>query len=377
MSGPTAGARLGYTGKEAKEKGQELLDNFFKGFSGVKIAIDDSKKFLRRYGYVEDFIGRQRRLPEINMNPYDAQLKYKTQESTNPNFNPLFGCGYRKISNDPVAIWQQILDAYVILSNLNQLRKNCTYQVKKEMSNMAFENYKKIAANPSVMLSKQIDTGGKYIDKRTNEQKIIEDLAILSEFLQTRYYKKSYIEPNEDLDRLVAAYRNKYDLNYPKSIPNTQMSLQAWTGKIAQAERQCFNARIQGSAASLTKLAMIDIYNDPILNQCKTKLIIPVHDELLVECPEEYADIVEKRLPEVMINAAKRGGDDVPQSCDPYNVSRWYSDTAGAFIQEEFKKLEAKGKTREAALAEVIKNHIEVPEAAIIKTIETGCDLEF
>ena len=122
---------------------------------------------------------------------------------------------------------------------------------------------------------------------------------------------------------------------------------------------------------------MIDIYNDPQMRAWGAKLIIPVHDELLVECPEEYADLVEKRLPEIMVNAAKRVGDDVPQSCDPYNVSRWYCDTAGAFIQEEFKKLEKKGLSRDEALAEVIKNHSEVPQQAIIKTIETGCDLEF
>ena len=43
MSGKTAGIRLGYEGDEAREKGEELLNNFFTGFSGVKKAIDDSR----------------------------------------------------------------------------------------------------------------------------------------------------------------------------------------------------------------------------------------------------------------------------------------------------------------------------------------------
>lgn len=138
------------------------------------------------------------------------------------------------------------------------------------------------------------------------------------------------------------------------------------------------------SAASLSKLAMVDIFRDEELNKLKTKLIIPVHDELLVECPAYYADQVEKRLPEVMIAAALKGGNRVPQACDPYNVSRWYADVCAAYILDEFNKLESgnaeKGiqpLTKEEAIKIITNNHPEFPEDAIIRTIETGCDLEF
>ena len=161
--------------------------------------------------------------------------------------------------------------------------------------------------------------------------------------------------------------------------------IQANTGRIAQAERQCFNALIQGSAGTLTKKAMIDIYRDPQLRAWDTHLIISVHDEVLVECPEEYAEQVEKRLPEIMINAAIELGITAPaMKCDPYNVSRWYADSAAVAIRAEFDKLEKGDEkkgilplTREEALQKVYDNHIEFPKEAIYKSITEGIDLEY
>ena len=49
-------------------------------------------------------------------------------------------------------------------------------------------------------------------------------------------------------------------------------------GKIADATRQCVNARIQGSAASLTKLALIELRNNQRLKELGFRLLIPVHD---------------------------------------------------------------------------------------------------
>lgn len=48
--------------------------------------------------------------------------------------------------------------------------------------------------------------------------------------------------------------------------------------KIADATRQTVNARIQGSAASLTKLAMIKLYNNKRLRELGFRLLVPVHD---------------------------------------------------------------------------------------------------
>jgi len=55
-------------------------------------------------------------------------------------------------------------------------------------------------------------------------------------------------------------------------------------------ERVALNTPIQGTAADVIKIAMIRVYN-ALKNECpEAKLILQVHDELIVECPEEYAE---------------------------------------------------------------------------------------
>lgn len=111
------------------------------------------------------------------------------------------------------------------------------------------------------------------------------------------------------------------------------------TGFIAQAERQAVNSRVQGGAASLTKKALIDIYNDPELRRMGAYLINTVHDEILIEAPDEYMQQCADRLCEIMINSAKSYVANVPMSVDPYITNCWYLDEFNALVKDEFKKL--------------------------------------
>ena len=58
------------------------------------------------------------------------------------------------------------------------------------------------------------------------------------------------------------------------------------------AERIALNTPIQGTAADLIKLAMIQVENALNINYPKAQLLLQVHDELIVECPEEIAEEV-------------------------------------------------------------------------------------
>ncbi len=60
------------------------------------------------------------------------------------------------------------------------------------------------------------------------------------------------------------------------------------------AERVALNTPIQGTAADIIKLAMIRVYNALEEKGLRAKLILQVHDELIVECPPEEADEVKK-----------------------------------------------------------------------------------
>ena len=49
---------------------------------------------------------------------------------------------------------------------------------------------------------------------------------------------------------------------------------------------------IQGSAAELIKIAMIDMYKKLLKEDLKSKMILQIHDELLFEFPEDEEDIL-------------------------------------------------------------------------------------
>lgn len=95
-------------------------------------------------------------------------------------------------------------------------------------------------------------------------------------------------------------------------------------GKIADATRQCVNSRIQGSAADLTKLAAIEIYNNQRLKELGFKLLVPVHDEFIAECPRENAKECAELFSKCMSDAARDMN--IPISTDVEITERWYGE---------------------------------------------------
>lgn len=96
-------------------------------------------------------------------------------------------------------------------------------------------------------------------------------------------------------------------------------------GKIADAERQVVNSRIQGSAADMSKLAMIKVGNDQRLKELGFRLLIPVHDELIGECPIENAKECSERFADLMSQAAS-GQLEIPIKCDVEITDCWYGE---------------------------------------------------
>lgn len=97
------------------------------------------------------------------------------------------------------------------------------------------------------------------------------------------------------------------------------------SAKIAEAQRQCVNSIIQGSAADMTKITMIKIHDDEELNKLGYKLIIPVHDEVLGVCPKENAKAVRDRLEHIMVHIVD-GFFKIPMKCDIEVTERWYGE---------------------------------------------------
>ncbi|WFS61546.1 DNA polymerase I [Pseudodesulfovibrio thermohalotolerans] len=81
----------------------------------------------------------------------------------------------------------------------------------------------------------------------------------------------------------------------------------------AQARRQAVNTIIQGSAADIIKMAMVQTYKDKRLKELEARLILQVHDELIIEVPAANIDPAGARLTEIMQNVTKL---DVPLKVD-------------------------------------------------------------
>ena len=214
-----------------KEKAQVIQDKVFKGFPAIPKFEANSKQMARDLGYVDTLWGRKRRLPNMQLEPYEFDFTNYNSK----NFDPL------SFNNDTdfTIEQEQLIDYYLALLN-------------KAYGRQQKEDIKAKAREEGIIIK---DNGG----------------------------------------------------------------------FIADAERQCVNARIQGSAADMSKKAMLLIGNDERLKELGFKLLIPVHDELIAECPVENAKECKERFAYLMSIAAKDKLE-VPISCDVACSYAWYGE---------------------------------------------------
>ena len=76
---------------------------------------------------------------------------------------------------------------------------------------------------------------------------------------------------------------------------NSYDSMTKW-----RAERQAVNHQIQGTAADVVRMAMINVDKADLEKKYGCKMTLQIHDELLFECPEESAQQAHKEISELM-----------------------------------------------------------------------------
>ena len=86
-------------------------------------------------------------------------------------------------------------------------------------------------------------------------------------------------------------------------------------------ERMALNTPIQGTAADILKIAMINIYNEFNKRGLRAKIIIQVHDELLIDCPSDEVSEVIEIVRDKMENSYKLS---VPLKVDIEMGKNWY-----------------------------------------------------
>ena len=135
--------------------------------------------------------------------------------------------------------------------------------------------------------------------------------AYLERFHGVRDYMKRVVEEAKERGYVSTLYGRRRELPELKS---SNFNLRSF------GERVALNMPIQGTAADIMKLAMVHADQRLRREMPEARLLLQVHDELIVECPAEVSEAVSRILKEVMENAAALS---VPLTVDVHSGHSW------------------------------------------------------
>ena len=119
-----------------------------------------------------------------------------------------------------------------------------------------------------------------YLSKYQGIKQFMEDIVETAKtegYVETLFHRRRYIPEIKSNNYMVRQFGSRIAMNTP----------------------------IQGTAADIMKLAMINVYKELQNKNLKSKIILQVHDELLIEAVEEEKEQVEKVLKQEMENVIK------------------------------------------------------------------------
>ena len=135
-----------------------------------------------------------------------------------------------------------------------------------------------------------------YLEKYSGIKKFMDDIVETAKnngYVETLFHRRRYI---------------------PELSSNNYMVRQF-------GARAAMNTPIQGTAADIMKIAMINVFNKLKEENLDAELVLQVHDELILECRVEQKDVVAKLLKENMENAITM---DVPLKVETSEAYNWY-----------------------------------------------------
>jgi len=146
--------------------------------------------------------------------------------------------------------------------------------------------------------------------------------------------------PRKEAKRYIDSYLNNYDkvksymdnivaigkeLGYVETILNRRRYIPELKSRNFNVrsfgERIAMNTPIQGSAADIIKVAMVKVFDELNRRKLKSRLILQVHDELIIETHKEELDQVKDIVKDIMENCIKL---DVPLKVDLKVGDSWY-----------------------------------------------------
>ena len=141
-----------------------------------------------------------------------------------------------------------------------------------------------------------------------------------------KQYIETYFERYPGIkDYMERVVRDAKDKGYVETLFHRRRELpdiNARNFNVRQfAERTAINSPIQGSAADILKIAMINLDKALVEGKFKTKMLLQVHDEIILEVPKDELEAIEKLVKETMESAIELS---VPLVADESAGQTWY-----------------------------------------------------
>ena len=135
-----------------------------------------------------------------------------------------------------------------------------------------------------------------YLEKYSGIQKFMQDIVEKAKeqgYVETLFHRRRYIPELKSNNYMVRQFGNRVAMNTP----------------------------IQGTAADIMKIAMINVMKELKSRNMKSKIVLQVHDEMMIETALEEVDEVKDILKEKMENAIKLR---VPLIAEVSEATNWY-----------------------------------------------------
>ena len=145
---------------------------------------------------------------------------------------------------------------------------------------------------------------------RKEAKKYIDDY--LEKYAKVREYMSNTVEKGKEHGFVATLFNRR---RYLPELKSSNFNMRSF------GERVAMNTPIQGSAADIIKISMVKVYSELKKRKLKSRLILQVHDELIVETAKEELEEVSKLLKECMEKAVDLK---VPLTVDVKSGESWY-----------------------------------------------------
>lgn len=375
------------TDDEKLKQAQKIHDALMKGFPGLAKAIADAQIRASKVGYTETILGRRRHHPNMML----PKFEFKPMKGyVNPDIDPLDPKSLENKEQIPKRIVDALTKEFNSYKWYGKIVKR-TKELEEEKIKVVNNSYKIEEASRQVFncVDKETEILTKDGWKKYNEVKVgdevysysietneiqidaIKDIHIYDKCVDVVQFQSTYISAISTLDhRWIVKTSNSIEVKTTRDLVASQQPFsllavnptsnsvfnvpvcpseisyartngvwcvsttnQTWIARRRRTVYVTGNSIIQGSAAELTKMAMLKLEHDPEWQELGGRFIIPVHDELICEVPLENAEEGAKVLARCMCEA----GDFLPfkLTCDVETTFRWYGLPIDVIFEKE------------------------------------------